>query len=163
MKFQLTEDQKMIRDSVREFAQRRIFPNRMKMTYRAPSFHNVINLSLSTLILNSQWIEGARYVIFVLIITIIHLSSYWNPFSNVTAIVTYIRTIWNELFFGFKAVFRVICFTNVTLQFRDSLWFEFQRCRIISHIRIAKSSILKWTRFVSYFKMIRKTKCTLIL
>lgn len=30
MKFQLTEDQKMIRDSVREFAQRRILPNRMK-------------------------------------------------------------------------------------------------------------------------------------
>ena len=29
MKFQLTEDQKMIRDSVREFAQRRILPNRM--------------------------------------------------------------------------------------------------------------------------------------
>ena len=30
MKFQLTEDQKMIRDSVREFAERRILPNRMK-------------------------------------------------------------------------------------------------------------------------------------
>ena len=30
MKFQLTEDQKMIRDSVREFAQSRILPNRMK-------------------------------------------------------------------------------------------------------------------------------------
>ena len=29
MEFQLTEDQKMIRDSVREFAQRRILPNRM--------------------------------------------------------------------------------------------------------------------------------------
>ena len=29
MNFQLTEDQKMIRDSVREFAQRRILPNRM--------------------------------------------------------------------------------------------------------------------------------------
>ena len=29
MKFQLTEDQNMIRDSVREFAQMRILPNRM--------------------------------------------------------------------------------------------------------------------------------------
>ena len=30
MKFQLTEDQEIIRDSVREFAHRRILPNRMK-------------------------------------------------------------------------------------------------------------------------------------
>ena len=39
----------------------------------------------------------------------------WNPFSYVTAVVTYIRTIRNEFFLRFETVFSVICPTNVTL------------------------------------------------